>query len=228
MFRREEIISLWDDSNGSGEPQKKKSSPESAVQNTCPIGSISSLQWREIEKNFPRLAATLKEEYQRNLSPKGGGILGTQEEWNNTGTIKLAIESIAASHAEAVNNLVGESLAESAPPLSESQKEAYAIKAYLHSLDVLRYEPGDDPDVFEEDMKDRRRSNPIAKIPARRLHTLLREAQQVFPKDFEQEKTVEAPVDEAQQVHPTSMLPPSNEQLRDDLLQKLGTIEKES
>lgn len=228
MFRPEEIISLWNDPNDPGASEKKKTAPESAVQNTCPVGSISSLQWREIEKNFPQLAGMLKEEHQRNLSPKSGGILGTQEEWNNTGAIKLAIEAIAASRAEAINNLVGESSTESAPMLTESQKEAYGIKAYLHSLDVLRYEPGDDPDVFEEDMKDRRRNNPIAKIPAKRLLTLLREAQKAFPKDFEQEKTVEEPAAEAQQVHPTSMIPPRNEQLRDDLLQKLGTMEEES
>ncbi len=188
---------------------------------------FTNYQRDEFSDSFPKLYEVMMNDLEAEPSTSGG-ILGSQEDWNRLENTMNFVDFMALSEREAreayYQKIKGEE-APCVPPLSEIEKTKMGIRNYLHAIDVLKYQPGDDPDAFLEDQKDRRRINPIAKQTARRLSVIFDEAKRRFPDEFV-EREIPIP-QESLQVHPTSMLPPANPQLRDDLLTELGTIQKE-
>ncbi len=191
------------------------------------ISEITKAQRIEIELSFPHLAKVLFDDETK--PSQNGGILGSQEEWDKKSYGREALKVLALSRhdAECVMQEVHPE-AYNAPVLTDEETDFFAVQGYRHALDILRYEPGEDPDAFEENVKDRRRANPIAKQPARRLLTLLGEAKRMFPNDFSNNRLAENDdVTVHPQAHPTIILPPQNPKLEDELLQKLGTMQKQ-
>lgn len=193
------------------------------------IPSLSWAQNMELRESFPRLFGEMQKDLKRH-PPTAGGILGTQRDWTQMVNLKSFAETISLDHESARQDyyLTKDQKIQAAPPLNPEQQKKNEIQAYLHALDVLELQPGDDEDAFLEDVKDRRRRNPIAKQTARRIFVILEEARRHFPKEFTEHRVPQDQITpETAQMHPTNMLPPSNPQLQDDLLTELGTIENE-
>lgn len=184
-------------------------------------------QSREFEASFPNLSKVMLDDLETEPSTTGG-ILGSQEDWTRIENTMDFIDTVALNDEEAREACYQnrQNLPE-APALSEIEKQRLAIQNYLHAIDILTYTPGDDRDAFEEDKKDRRRANPIAKQTARRLYGVLEDAKRRFPDEFVEIEL--PPVTESEQMYPTSMVPPpkNSPQLKDDLLAKLSTMEEE-
>lgn len=193
------------------------------------IPSLSWAQNMELRESFPRLFEEMQKDLRR-PPPRSGGILGSQQDWTQMVNLKGFVETIALDHASARQDyyLTRDQKMQVAPPLDPAHQRRNEIRTYLHALDVLELQPGDDEDAFLEDLKDRRRKNPIAKQTARRIFVIFEEARRRFPNEFkEHRQPPDQVMPETVQIHPTSMLPPPNPKLQDDLLSEIGTIESE-
>ncbi len=203
-------------STDSHEREKQMSSFKKDEELISLLTQLTEAQRLELFLNFPNLAFRFSADAFR-------------ADWadEKTKTILADLARAVSLNKNEAKEALREDMNLQAPPLTEIQRLQMGVKAYFHSIDVLKFEPGDDPDAFEEDLKDRRRSNPLAKQPARRLMVLYEETRRRFPDEFRHPSLQKNEQNEHQEVHPTSMLPPENSQFRDDLLQKLSTMEKE-
>ena len=201
----------------------------SKTKDECTIPSLSWAQNRELRESFPRLFEEMQKDLKRPPS-KTGGILGSQLDWTQMVNLKSFAGTVALDHASARQEyyLTRDQNMQMAPPLEPAQQRKKIVQTYLDALDLLRLQPGDDEDAFLEDVKDRRRRNPIAEQTARRVFIILEQARRRFPKEFtDHQLTPDQIIPETVQTYPTAMLPPANPQLEDDLLAELGTIENE-
>ncbi len=199
-------------------------------ENDCTIPLLSWAQNRELRESFPRLFEEMQRDLQRPPPARSGGILGSQQDWTQMVNLKGFIDTVALDHTSARLDyyLTREQNIPVAQPLDPAEERKKGIQNYLDALDVLELQPGDDEDAFLEDVKDRRRRNPIAKQTARRVMVILEEARRRFPNEFTEHRLKpEQIMDETVQAYPTSMIPPANPQLQDDLLAELGTIGNE-
>lgn len=191
------------------------------------IGDLSWAQRKELDLSFPRLVKTIMSEMDGATGTSGGlGILGSQKDWT---TRENAIKSLKALSVDKKESRTAYYAAREenlglTHPISPAEEQRQRIKNYLHAIDILEYKPGNDPDAFEEDRKNRQRLNPIAKRSVRGLHAVLESARKRFPEEFRDRKPDMSYDPPPEQKHPTNMLPPANPGLKCELLLELSKI----